>query len=402
MSQHDRPWQLARAWQTEGHSATVFIADNHHLLEKGRKPEPDFMLDGVRYLTVPARAYFGNGLARLLNMWDFTKNFAAIADRVGFDLPKPDAIVASSPHPFTIFPAHRLARRFGARLVFEVRDIWPLSITEILGTSPFHPFVQLCSFAERFALKQSDLIASPLPRFDRYLSERGYKDKPFVWAPNGVGISRLMCTSDLVSEEAKAARAQIDAWRIEDRIVVIHAGAVGKPNAVDLLLKAVVHGSSLGEDRKIGLLIVGRGEELKVLREFAGQHQMSNVYFSGMVPKFDAEILVSCADIGYAGVRNIEALYNYGIALNKIASYLAASLPVLLPIAPCGDPVSESGAGIAQKAETPEAVWAALQKLVSLSAEERRSLGERGKAYIAKEYDYGRIAAKYATAISAI
>jgi hypothetical protein len=29
---YDRPYQLARAWQRQGHSATIFIARFHHLL----------------------------------------------------------------------------------------------------------------------------------------------------------------------------------------------------------------------------------------------------------------------------------------------------------------------------------------------------------------------------------
>jgi glycosyltransferase involved in cell wall biosynthesis len=399
---YDRPWQLARAWQQQGHTATIFIAAFHHLLEQGVTAEPDFEIDGISYVGVPARAYSGNGPARMLNMLGFTKNLYATGVRFGRDLPTPDVVIASSPHPFTIFPAHRLARRHGARLVLEVRDIWPLSITAILGTSRLHPLVQMCSLAEQFALTRSDLVASPLPRMDRYLSDRGFGDKPCIWVPNGVGIPDPTASVELVSDEARAAQRQLDIWRSQGRVNIIYTGAIGKPNALDLLVEAVIYARSIGGDRNIGVLIVGRGDELMRLRSVASENQIENVYFSGSVPKADAIKLLKDADIGYAGLRNIENLFGYGISPNKIASYLSASLPVLLPIAPCGDPVSESGGGIARRMDTPEELWNALRELVGLSPQERRLIGEKGKSYIAREYDYAQIAARYIEGITAL
>lgn len=398
---YDRPYQLARAWQRQGHSATVFIAQFHHLLERDVSPEPDFEIDGVRYVSVPARPYAQNGLSRMANIWDFSRNLYSAGRGFGRGVPRPDAVVASSPHPFTIFPAHRLARRHGAKLVFEIRDIWPLSITEILGTSRLHPFVQMCAATERFALSRSDLIASVLPRADRYLADRGYGGKPFVWVPNGVGQQAETGTDAFVSKEAAVAAEKAKAWRSAGVPTVIYTGSIGRPNAIDLLARAAAHAASACEKDRCAVLIVGKGDQLDALRAFAGENGLRDVHFAGAVPKADAVKLLDHADIGYAGLRNIESLFKYGISPNKISDYLHASLPVLLPLEPCGDPVSESGGGLARRAETPEAVWDALRELIRLSPEERRGLGEKGKAYMAREYDYDRIARRYAEAIAA-
>lgn len=310
----------------------------------------------------------------------------------------PKIVIASSPHPFTIFPAHRLAKRYGAKLIFEIRDIWPLSITEILGTSRFHPFVQMCAFAERFALKNSDLIASVLPRADRYLADRGYGKKPFVWVPNGIGMSKAKAES-LSSEAGQLASEKLKEWRAQGKVSIIYTGSIGKPNAIDLLLKALAYGESIGEGGRCAALIVGKGEQVEALRAFISGKRLSNVHFSGSVPKNDAVSLLSEADIGYAGLKNIESLFGYGISPNKIADYFQASLPVILPITPCGDPVSESGGGIARRAETPEEVWSGLRDLIALSPEARKNLGAKGKAYMLREYDYDRIARRYVEAV---
>lgn len=398
---YDRPYRLARAWQAAGHSATIFIARFHHLLETGAQLEADNLVDGVRYVGIPARAYSENGFARLFNIWDFSRNIYAVGRLRAEDIPQPDAIVVSSPHPFAIYPAHALARRHGAKLAFEIRDIWPLSITEILGTSRLHPFVLLCAATERFALKKSHLIASLLPRADRYLADRGYREKPFVWVPNGIKIGSEAAAQPFASEEARGAAATLQRWRAEGKVTVIYTGSVGVPNAIELLLNALVHGGAIGDEAPIGVVIAGKGDQLAALRTFKEQQGLSNVHFSGPLPKNDAQKLLHDADIGYAGLRNIERLFGYGVSPNKIADYFSASLPVLLPIAPCGDPVSESGGGIARRAETPEAVWNALSELTALSPDERRAMGALGKSYMAREYGYDRIARRYIEAIEA-
>ena len=349
----------------------------------------------MRYLAVPARPYSGNGLGRILNIWDFSRNLVGVG-RVQARKAVPDVIVASSPHPFTIFPAFRLARRFRAKLVFEIRDIWPLSITEILGVSRLHPFVQACAFAERFALSKSDLIASVLPRLDRYLADRGFGHKPFVWVPNGTGPQRD--NAAFSSEEGKKAAALATKWEAEGDIVIVHAGAMGKPNAVDLLVEALAYGRSIGEARNCRLLLIGGGQEEAALRELAESKGVTDIHFSGRVPKSDVPLILENCGIAYGGVRTHDNLYRYGVSLNKFADYYRASLPVLLPITPCGDPVSESGGGIARRLDTPEEIWRTLRELVVLTPQQRRTVGEKGNKYMADKYDYAGIASRYVEA----
>jgi glycosyltransferase involved in cell wall biosynthesis len=392
---YDRPYQLGRYWQQQGHSVTVFIAAFHHLLEKDQISERDFSVGGVRYIAVPARTYGKNGIERLGNIWDFSKNLYSIGRDIGAQAHAPDVIVASSPHPFTIFPARSLARHYGAKLVFEIRDIWPLSITEILGTSRLHPFVQMCGFAERFALKNADLVASVLPRANRYLSARGYGNKPFVWVPNGIGIKNEAKFPNNSTEGFSQAYEIVRNWKSQGKLVIIYTGSVGSPNGIDLIINAFME--NINTD--YGLIIAGKGDQLECLQKISNENQVRNVHFCGHIPKGSAEFLLTLADIGYAGLRNIPSLFGYGISPNKISDYLQAGLPVFLPIEPCGDPVSESGGGIARKAETPEAVWKGLEELLLMPQFERQALGAKGKAYIAREYDYDRIARRYVEAM---
>lgn len=396
---HYRPYHLARAWQAQGHTATIFFASFHHLLEAQGIPAPDFELNGARYVAIQARRYLGNGLGRILNMWDFSTGLRAAGVKSGESEARPDAIVVSSPHPFSIFAAYKLARKYRAKLVFEIRDIWPLSLTEILGVSRWHPFVQMCAFAERFALRRAQLITSVLPRADRYLADRGYGDKPFLWVPNGMESQKA---GDPVSlgEASRSALEALCQWRAEGCVTIVHAGSLGKPNAVDLLLEALLVGQSRGEAGKCRVLLIGKGEQMPILQQFARDRKLDGAHFVGHVPKEDVPQLLAACDVAYAGVRSFDRLYRYGVSLNKFADYFGAALPTILPIAPCGDPVSESGGGIARRMETPEAVWDGLHELIRLSPDERQARGELGRAYMKREYDYDGIGRNYIDAIA--
>ncbi len=398
LGSHYRPYHLARAWQAQGHTATIFFARFHHLLEEQALPAGDFELDGAQYVPIPARPYLGNGLGRILNMWDFSTGLFAAGRKYGKGAPRPDAIIISSPHPFAIFAGHALARRHRARLIFEIRDIWPLSLTEILGVSRWHPFVLLCAFAEDFALRRAGLIASVLPRADRYLADRGNADKPFLWVPNGIS-ARGGADQAPHGEASRLALQKLVQWRREGCVTIAHAGSLGKPNAVDLLLKALLVGRSRGAADKCRVLLIGKGEQMPALQQLVREQKLDGVHFVGHISKTDVAPLIDASDIAYAGVRSFDPLYRYGVSLNKFADYFGAALPIVLPIAPCGDPVSESGGGIARGMETPEEVWIALEELVSLTPEERRALGARGNAYMAREYDYDTIARNYVAAI---
>lgn len=394
---HFRPYHLARAWQQQGHSVTIWVAGFHHLLET-RAPLPaTFEVPGARYVTIPARTYSGNGAGRILNMADFSSRLRQAGRKYGSDVSRPDAIIVSSPHPFSIFAGHALAKRYGAKLIFEIRDIWPLSLTEILGVSPWHPFVQMCGYAERFALDKADLIASVLPRADHYLAERGYAAKPFQWVPNGIDTSREQVVQ--LGDASRLALDKVSRWHEDGCTVIVHAGSLGSPNAVDKLLKAFLVGRSRGEANKCRLLLVGRGEQMPALQQLAEEHNIDGVHFAGHVAKADVPHILRSCDVAYAGVHSIDRLYKFGVSLNKFADYFGAGLPVLLPIAPCGEPVSESGGGIARAMETPEAAWSALHELIRQTPAERQRLGALGKAYMEREYAFDVVAGRYIKAI---
>lgn len=376
------------------HITTVFVARWHHQLGADL-PESETTVDGVRYIALKARRYRGNGVGRILNMMDYCVAMARLGTRHG--IAKPDLIIVSSPHPFAVVPALRLASRTGAKLVFEVRDLWPLSIVEVNGTSPWHPFILLCGFVERLAYRRSDLAASLLGGAEPYMRSRGLAPHKFIHVPNGIDTTEK---PGLTSDVARRASALIDDWHDQDRIVIIHPGAQGVPNALDRLLGAIAVLNSQGYERRLGVLLVGEGGRTLALKEEAYDLELENVAFFPPVPKRDALYLISRSDIGYAGARVLDNLYRYGTSFNKVVDFMHLGLPIVLPFRAEHDPVHAARCGIVVEEDTAAAIAEAILKLADSTPEMRKELGRRGQVYVDENLTYERIARRYLDAVA--
>src|SRR5690606_28442346 len=98
----------------------------------------------------------------------------------------PDAIIGSSPHPYMFLATHRLARRYNAASIFEVRDLWPLSLVEFAGVSPRHPLVVATGWLEKFAYRKADSVVSLQSGSQPYMCGRGLAAERWHYIPNGV------------------------------------------------------------------------------------------------------------------------------------------------------------------------------------------------------------------------
>lgn len=368
-----RSHHLATAWKAMGHETVVFLARYHHLLTVDSLPKKQ-EIGGTEYCALDARRYDGNGMARVLNLIDYSRSMWSLERE-----DRPDAIIVSSPHPLAIFPAARLATRYNAKLIFEVRDLWPLSLTEIAGVSRLHPFILLLSAAERYAYRRADLVASLLRTAEPHMLARGLRPGKFLWVPNG--ISDEASPEAPTSPEGKAAATQIEEWHARGRKVIIHPGAQGVPNALDRLIKAV---SLVPQQDRFGVLLVGRGTESETLREMA--RDMPTVRLFGQVPKSEALWLTQASDFGYAGGAPLP-IYRYGTSFNKVADFVRFSLPTIETI--------DTGAGVAAADGSPQAIADAIATMLATAPETFAPQLER----LREALDYDAIAARYVEAI---
>lgn len=322
-----RPYRLARQWNAMGHDARVFVAAYHHLLDGKATLATKTEVDGVTYHALPSRTYRGNGAARLLNMLDYCRSMLRLSRPQAFDLAKPDVVIVSSPHPFAFYPAWWLAWRHGAKLVFEVRDLWPLSMIEINGMNRCHPLVLFLGLTERLAYRRADLVASLLAGVEDYMKERRMAYRAFVCVPNG-----LEPDSPGVPPSPHEMIDTIKSWQAEGKSVVIHPGAMGPPNGLDLLIDAMATLNAQGEGEDFVAILLGDGIDRDKLQSQAQRKSCANVVFVPPVSKSMSRQITAACDFGYLGGKPHPSLYKYGISFNKLLDFVSLQKPCILPM----------------------------------------------------------------------
>ncbi|SPP31955.1 hypothetical protein ARAF_1623 [Arsenophonus endosymbiont of Aleurodicus floccissimus] len=72
-------------------------------------------------------------------------------------------IIVSSLSLLTIINGLFLKKKYKCKLIFEIRDIWPLTIVEEEKFSKYNPFVQFLSLIEYIGYRYLDAIVGMMP-----------------------------------------------------------------------------------------------------------------------------------------------------------------------------------------------------------------------------------------------
>lgn len=373
---------LARELAKRGHRVYLIAADWHHLLNENSTGETTDTKEayGYSFVRVPVLKYAdAHDKRRILNWflfsWRLRKLRSQIADQ-------PDAILYSSPSPIGFLGAEWLAKKTGARLVFEVRDIWPLTLIEVGNHSPRHPLVRIMQWVEDRAYRNADAVVSNLQFAFEHMESRGMSAQKFTWVPNGISKDEVE-TSEPLSAETSSKLPQ-------GKFIVGYAGTIGAANSMGILIKAA---QILRNETDIAFVLVGQGREKKDLQNEVKQSELENVYFIDAIPKKQIQTMLSHFDVCFLAWQK-SALYKFGTSANKLFDYLYSARPVLNSYTGAGDVVIQYGAGLSTEAQDSEAVAKAILTLRDMPESERTQMGKNGRKSVLEYHEYGSLAKK--------
>lgn len=372
---------LAREIVKLGHDVTVVAARWHHLMRDGvdtdALPAAE-IVEGYRFIRIDVPKYaHAHDKRRVLAWLVFAAKLPTLRRRLGA---APDVVLYSSPHPVGYPGAERLARACGARLVFEVRDIWPRVLTELGGYSPRHPFIRFLQWIEDRAYTRADRVVSNIEGAVEHMAARGMDRGKFTWVSNGIVLDEVAAPEPLPPETA----AQIPT----DGLRIAFTGTLGAANALETMIDAA---ALLRDLPDVHILLVGQGRaraDLEARRDALG---LTNVQFLGPVPKPQVQSVLAACDVCYIGWRD-RPIFRYGSGWLKLSEYLYSSNPILHSFSGGFDPVERYQAGLTVPAEDPQALADAIRRIHAMPEEKRRRMGENGRRAALAHYDYAQLA----------
>lgn len=377
-----RHYYLAKEFVKAGCNVYIISGSYSHLFKQEPNIRGNFTFEdiqGINYCWVKIPPYGkSTSLGRFMNML----KFMFMLNKLPLDrLNKPDSIIVSSPSLFPIVRAKRWAQKFNAKLFFEIRDIWPLSLKELAGVSSFNPLIFMMRQFEKFAYKNSDYIISVLPGGYLHLKENGVQLNKISCIPNGIDL-------DEVSHPMPLEKS-IDEQLPQNKFIVGYAGSIGVSNALDWFIHAAI---ALKDNKEIAFVIFGNGAEKEKFIQLS--KGCENIQFYDPVKKEQFQSLLNRFDVCYIGWKN-DALYRFGISANKLFDYMYSAKPIIHSVSAYNDPVKDAKAGISIPPENTEEIINAILKLKNMSNSERKELGGNGRAYVLANHSYKALAEKF-------
>lgn len=381
-----RAYYLAREWQKDGHSVRIVAGSFSHL--RNIQPEPGSeIIDGIEYTWVKTIQYKGNGIFRILSIFQFVIKLFLFSKRILGHF-KPDLVIASSTYPLDIYPSYSISKKNKSKLIFELHDLWPLSPMLIGGYSKNHPFIWIMQQAENFACKKCDYYVSVLGNTKNYLIEHGLQEEKFYHVPNGYSSDELNSASENLPAEHLALLTKL---RNDKKLIIGYAGGHAPSNALRSLVNAA---KIILTTNKIVFVLVGNGIEKDDLVQIARENHLTNLYFLPTVAKTSIPLLLSQFDILYAGgTRSI--LHSYGTSFNKITDYMLAEKPIIFAVDEPNSLVERVGCGIQIEAESEGELIKSIKILSELSEKERKEMGMKGREFALSELNYSVLAKQF-------
>ena len=372
-----RTTNFAKYLMRLGHTVTVFAASSVHnsninlITDKSLYREET--VDDVHYVYIRCRNYQGNGKQRVINMFDFSNRLSRVVR--GFS--KPDAVLASSATPPACMAGLRIAKKYGARAVAEISDLWPLSFVDYGMISAQNPALIPMYAYEKRMYRYADAIIFTMEGGYDYIVEKGWdKDIPrskVHYINNGVDLEQFNYNQEHYQIEDEDLGNP-------DIFKIVYTGSIRKVNNLGLLLDA----AKQVKDPRVKFLVWGDGDELPALKQRLSDEHIENVVFKGKVEKRYVPYIVSKATWNFMhGTPN--DLFRFGISPNKMFDYFAAGKPLLMDIDAKYNPVKQFSCGLCGEAE--QEIIQNIQTAIEMPEEEYQLLCHNVRD-ASKEFDF--------------
>jgi glycosyltransferase involved in cell wall biosynthesis len=371
---------MGRRWQELGHQVTVLagtpnwptgeIAPGYEARFRTRERR-----QGLRVIRSWVYATPNEGVVkRIVNHGSFLVSAPIAVARLR---PRPDVVVATSPPLFAAVAGLAIARRFGARFVFDVRDLWPDAIFAL--DQMRSPVVRrLLRSIERLLYRSAATVVGVSPRFRDPILRRGARSVEII--TNGADV-------DAFSPGARDPDL-LKSWGATGQFVVLYAGTLGLAHG----LKAVLDAAELLKDRPVRFVFVGEGAERGALEAEAERRSLTNVHFAGLQPRERMPEVYRSADICLVSLRPLP-LFEAFIP-SKVFEILACGRPVIAAVS--GEPLEllrRAGASIAAEPGSGRSLAEAVER--ALTSDSLTVMGASGRSFVQEQFDRRGLADQY-------
>ena len=183
-----------------------------------------------------------------------------------------DVVITTSPPVLTSLAGWAIARSKRAKLVYDVRDVWPDVAVEIGSFSEGSLYYRVFKAITDFMLRRADAVTTVSPgKMEKLRSKLPPDQWHKLWlAENGLDESFLQ------QEEDPDA---VEKYGLEDRFTCVYIGNIGLAQGLEHFIRL----AETADPEKFQFILFGDGAERRRLEVLAAEKGLSHVRFAGAV-----------------------------------------------------------------------------------------------------------------------
>jgi glycosyltransferase involved in cell wall biosynthesis len=339
-------------------------------------------LDVIWIQTLQYRS--SKSLKRIFSWFDFEWKLSKMSiDKLN----PPRVVLISSLSLFTVYWALKLKKKYGTKVVFEVRDIYPLTLTSELGVSRWNPIVLLMAYLEKKGYQESDLIVGTMPYLNKHVEKILGFQKPTFYSP--VGLSSYYSNNEKNNEINLVRQSLIQDDRYSNSRIVMYSGSIGESNYLESFVR-VIKGSN--NNLNYYFVLVGSGDYLDKYKQEL--KECSNVHFTGRVAPQDVKYYLEQADALYLSVKP-SIIWEYGQSMNKVLDYMMSGKPIIASYDGIPNMLDEIEHNIIIPSNDDLALINALEQSLEYLKHPNEELKKKSRQLIEENYTYDVINKNY-------
>jgi len=387
--------EITKVWADAGHQVTVVAGMIHaNGLEKrkeykGRRFVKKQQGQATVWRCHVSESYNKGFAGRLWGYFSFM--FSSLWAGIFKVKGKFDVVIVTSPPLFVACSGYIISKIKRRPFVFEVRDLWPDSVTDT-GMLTNKLIIKLAFWFERFIYKKATLINVLTPAFYKVLKEKkNVPESKLILVPNA---SDFTLSDQLLNNFDKAEFRR--KHNFDNNFVITYVGAHGMANYLDQILDAA---KGL-EDTNVLFLLVGQGMEKERLKQKANEMNIENVRFVDPVPKKEVFKYILASEMGISVLKKAD-IYKT-IYSNKTFDYMSCKKPILMAIDGISRELVETArAGSFVEPENVNSYNTVIREYLN-NTDRLITEGENGYRYAKENFDRIRLAEKFLTHIQKV
>lgn len=378
---HLRHYSLCKEWVKNGHEV-VLVSSNSHITPNIPAYTGPFMeeyRDGVRIIWLKMPEYHKTSSAMRVFSW-FLFEYKILYYCKSLHLEKPDVVYCSSLSLLSVFSGLYFKSKYHAKFVFEVRDIWPMSLLDLTSISKYHPFVLFLSYMERLAYKKADLLIGTMPGLHLHVAKVIKKQVNCICIPQGVD-------EDFYKNNKMLNREFIEKYIPVHKFTVTYAGNLTKSFALDVVIETAKRLTKEAPD--IHFLFLGDGD-----MKFEYQKQAKGLDNITFVPKVSKEYVLDFLKRSSLLLHSLrmKPSLEYGLSPNKFIDYMYSGRPIIVLFSGYPSLINEAGCGEFIPAEKAEILCDKLIEYSKMPVKELDKMGAKGKTFLIENMTFSKLA----------